>query len=246
VNERATEVTDESEQPEDQKHNKDSPEHMFSFELVYFASCADAQVRLKIFWICKLFSRGATLWRFEESTGGSDLERLQRCVGSIRQPMRFKLVFTSLLALSFSGGAFGAIVVEKQSRQLPFVEVVDGQGIHSFVFRGPKGTSRKPILVPPEEYWTVREAGLYKFVVRYHSGNVCSRLVTPEVFARYRVGDDFRDNEPFTERVTEDSKTVQPVVHHRKHTAQTRKHGRVSHRVAKHRRGHRALRIASR
>ena len=158
--------------------------------------------------------------------------------------MRFKLLFSSLLALAFAGSASGAIVVEKKSRQLPFVEVVDCQGIHSFVFRGPKGTSRKPIRVPPEEYWTVREAGLYKFVLRYHSGDVCSRLVTPEVFARYRVGDDFRDSELVTDRVTEDSKTMQPVVHHRKHTAQARKHGHVSRQVAKHRRGHRSRLVA--
>jgi hypothetical protein len=39
----------ESQQREDQKHNKDSPEHMFSFELVYFASHAGVRVRLKIF-----------------------------------------------------------------------------------------------------------------------------------------------------------------------------------------------------
>jgi len=70
--------------------------------------------------------------------------------------------------------------------------------------------------------------------------------VTPEVFARYRVGDDFRPNEPFTERVTEDSKTVQPVVHHRKHTAQMRKHAPASHRVAKHRRAHRSRLVAQR
>jgi hypothetical protein len=138
--------------------------------------------------------------------------------------------------------------VEKRSRQVPYVEVFECNGVHSFIFRGPVGTSRKPLLVPPEEYWTApREAGLYKFILRYHSGNVCSRLVTPEVFARYRVGDDFRDNEVATESVTEDSKTVQPVVHHhRKHTAQVKKHGHTSHAVAKHHRARRVSRIASR
>jgi hypothetical protein len=39
----------ESQQREDQQHNKDSPEHMFSFELVYFASFSGASLRLKIF-----------------------------------------------------------------------------------------------------------------------------------------------------------------------------------------------------
>jgi hypothetical protein len=100
-------------------------------------------------------------------------------------------------------------------------------------------------VVPPQEYWTAGEAGLYHFVLRYGSGRVCSRLVTPEVFARYRVGDDFRDSAPAAESSsTEDSKTVQPVVHHRKHTAQLKKRSHTEHRVAKHRR-HRSARIAA-
>jgi len=166
-------------------------------------------------------------------------------VGQLINAMRFKLLAVSILTLFLVGGAFAAIVIEKQSRQLPYVEVVDCEGVHSFVFRGPKGTSRKPILVPPEEYWTAHEAGLYKFVLRYHSGNVCSRLVTPEVFARYRVGDDFRDSELMTERVTEDNKSVQPVVHHRKHTAQVKRHSRSTRHLAKHHRA-RAHLIAKR
>jgi hypothetical protein len=161
--------------------------------------------------------------------------------------MRIKFLIVLLLATGVTGGVSAAVVVEKRSRQVPYVEVFECNGVHSFIFRGPVGTSRKPLLVPPEEYWTApREAGLYKFVLRYHSGNVCSRLVTPEVFARYRVGDDFRDNEVLTESVTEDSKTIQPLVHHhQKHTAQVRKrsHGRQ---VAKHHQKHRALRVASR
>ncbi|MFN2622196.1 MAG: hypothetical protein ABR611_05060 [Chthoniobacterales bacterium] len=167
-------------------------------------------------------------------------------VGQLINAMRFKLLAVSILTLFLVGGAFAAIVVEKQSRQLPYVEVVDCQGVHSFVFRGPKGTSRKPILVPPEEYWTAKEAGLYKFVLRYNGGNVCSRLVTPEVFARYRVGDDFRDSELMTERVTEDNKSVQPVAHHRKQTAQVKKHSRNTRHLARHHRTHRMLRVASR
>ena len=167
-------------------------------------------------------------------------------VGQLINAMRFKLLVVSILTLFLVAGAFAAIVVEKQSRQLPYVEVVDCQGIHSFVFRGPKGTSRKPILVPPEEYWTAKEAGLYKFVLRYHTGNVCSRLVTPEVFARYRVGDDFRDSELMTERVTEDNKSVQPVVHHRKHTAQVKKRSHTTRHLAKHHRAHRSRLVAQR
>jgi hypothetical protein len=40
---------DESQEGENQKHDKDGPEHIFSFELVYFASFAERQLRLKIF-----------------------------------------------------------------------------------------------------------------------------------------------------------------------------------------------------
>jgi hypothetical protein len=160
--------------------------------------------------------------------------------------MRSKFVVGSLLLVALAGGAFAAVVVEKNSRQVPYVEVFGCEGVHAFVFRGPTGTSRRPILVPPREYWTAQEAGLYKFVLRYHSGNVCSRLVTPEVFARYRVGDDFRDSEPaMSDRTqTDDSKSVQPMTHHRQSTAQVRKHRHASHRMAKHQRQHRSQRIA--
>jgi hypothetical protein len=162
--------------------------------------------------------------------------------------MRSKFFVGSLLLVVLTGGAFAAVVVEKKSRQVPYVEVFGCEGSHAFVFRGPTGTSRRPILVPPREYWTAQEAGLYKFVLRYHSGNVCSRLVTPEVFARYRVGDDFRDSDLATSdrTQTEDSKSVQPVTHHRNHTAQVRKHRHVSHSVAKHQRLQRSHRLAAR
>src|SRR5437764_3222759 len=148
--------------------------------------------------------------------------------------MRSKLLVLCFVGLFFVGGAFAAVVVEKRSRQMPFVEVFECHGGHSFVFRGPTGTSRHPILVPTREYWTAREAGLYSFLLRYESGHVCSRLVTPEVFARYRVGDDFNDCGPAVDRSqTDDSKTVQPVTRHRKHTAQLRKRSHKSSHVAK-------------
>jgi hypothetical protein len=41
VDERAAEMADETEEPENQENNEDSPEHMLSFELVYFVSNAD-------------------------------------------------------------------------------------------------------------------------------------------------------------------------------------------------------------
>jgi hypothetical protein len=163
--------------------------------------------------------------------------------------MRIKLLFVLLLTAILAGGAPAAVVVEKRSRQLPFVEVFECPGVHAFVFRGPRGTSRKPILVPPKEYWMAREAGLYKFVLRYHSGNVCSRLVTPEVFARYRVGDDFRDSEPYSEQMqAEDSKSVLPVAQHQRHTAHLTKRTH-KRQIAQHHRSHRSRnshRIAAR
>ncbi len=162
--------------------------------------------------------------------------------------MRSKFFAGSLLLVALAGSALAAVVVEKNSRQVPYVEVFGCEGVHAFVFRGPTGTSRRPILVPPREYWTAQEAGLYKFVLRYHSGNVYSRLVTPEVFARYRVGDDFRDSDlAMSDRTqTEDSKSVQPMTHHRKYTAQVRKHRHSSHRLAKHQRMPRGHRLAAR
>jgi hypothetical protein len=208
---------------------------MFSFELVYFASRARVELRVKILQN----SRG---WKLLAAPRGNDYNAM---IGSNPSLMRFKFLAVFFVGAALTGGAFAALVVEKQSRQVPFVEVFECNGVHSFVFRGPTGTSRKPILVPPEEYWTAREAGLYKFVLRYHSGNVCSRLVTPEVFARYRVGDDFNDCAPVTERTTEDSKTV-PVVRHRRHTAQSRKHGHTSRYLAKHHRSRRSTRVAAR
>jgi hypothetical protein len=181
-------------------------------------------------------------------TGGLEAKRLERRYSFNQVIMRTKFFIGLLLVTAFAAGTFAAAVVEKNSRQLPYVEVFDCHGIHSFVFRGPTGTSRRPILVPPREYWTATEAGLYSFVLRYHSGHVCSRLVTPEVFARYRVGDDFNDCAPASsDRIqTEDSKDVHPVTHHRKHTAQVQHKSRKHNAVAKHQRNHPSHRIAAR
>jgi hypothetical protein len=159
--------------------------------------------------------------------------------------MRTKFFAGLLLVTALAGGAFAAVVVEKKSRQMPDTAVLDCQGVHAFVFRGPTGTSRRPILVPPREYWTAQEAGLYSFILRYHSGRVCSRMVTPEVFARYRVGDDFNDCAPGPTQ-TDDSKTMQWITHHRQRTAQVRKHRHASHRVAKHHSRHKSQRLTLR
>ena len=135
--------------------------------------------------------------------------------------MRTKFLVGFLLFIALAGAASAAVVVEKNSRQLPYVEVFGCQGVHSFVFRGPTGTSRRAILVPPREYWTAQEAGLYKFVVRYSSGNVCSRLVTPEVFARYQVGDHFYDRPALRDQYqSDDSKSTETAARHRHTFAQ--------------------------
>jgi len=158
--------------------------------------------------------------------------------------MRTKFLAGFVLLIAFAGGASAAVVVEKRSRQLPHVEIFECQGIHSFIFRGPTGTSRRPILVPPREYWTAREAGIYSFVVRYSSGQVCSRLVTPEVFARYQVGEHFYDRPAVRDTYnSDDGKTSATVVRHRHTIAQAwpRSEKQTTHRaVAKQRKPHRS------
>ena len=134
--------------------------------------------------------------------------------------MRTRFLAGYLLLIAFAGGASAAVVVEKNSRQLPYVEVFGCQGIHSFIFRGPTGTSRRPILVTPRDYWIAQEAGIYSFVVRYSSGQVCSRLVTPEVFARYQVGEHFYDRPAVRDYTSDDSKTTATMVRHRHTIAQ--------------------------
>jgi hypothetical protein len=56
MEEGADDVADgEAEKPENQKNNKDSPEHIISFGLVSSASFAGPQVRLKNFSIPQIF-----------------------------------------------------------------------------------------------------------------------------------------------------------------------------------------------
>jgi hypothetical protein len=56
VNQITAERDDEAaEEPENQENDENSPEHMFSFGLVSLASCAEPQVRLKIFKITSPF-----------------------------------------------------------------------------------------------------------------------------------------------------------------------------------------------
>jgi hypothetical protein len=55
---------DESQQSQNQQHDEDSPKHMFSFELVYFASHQEARVRLKDFQFAALSTRGDGFMEF--------------------------------------------------------------------------------------------------------------------------------------------------------------------------------------
>ena len=195
-------------------------------------------MRLKIFKIRAAFSADIG-WAggSKQMTGGRESKRLERpCRSQII--MRTRFLAGSLLLIAFAAGASAAVVLEKKSRPLPYVEVFGCQGVHSFIFRGPTGTSRGPILVPPREYWTAQEAGIYSFVVRYSSGQVCSRLVTPEVFVRYQVGEHFYDRPAVRDYSSDDSKTTATVVRHRHTIAQAwpRNEKRKTHRaVVKHR-----------
>jgi hypothetical protein len=226
---------------------------LVDFGLVYIASFPGSQARLKIFNNHPHFRRsqrfpfpGIQIKNWQQRSKNTT-SPVRTSISSIFMRIKFFTVLVLLGALT--GGAFGAVVVEKRSREMPYVEVCEG--VNSFLFRGPKGTSRKPILVPSAEYWAVHEAGIYSFVLRYESGRVCSRLVTPEVFARYKIGEDYYDRlQTHTDSYeTEDSKTVQPAAHHhhRTDTAQLRKKKHSSHRTAaKHRRHHRARMVAQR
>jgi len=166
--------------------------------------------------------------------------------------MRSNLLASFLVAImpvSYAlGCAFEGTIVEKRSWLRPDASMIGTEGVHSFVFRGPTGTSRLPITVPNSQFWT-ETSGSYKFLLRDQQGNVRSQLVTAEVFARCQVGDYFNDRGPACAHSdAKDSKNITTVYHRRrKTTAQTRHHTRRSHRVVvKHRRHYPSKRIAQR
>ncbi len=135
-----------------------------------------------------------------------------------------------MIALLLSGCAFEGTIVEKRSRQIPDASMIGTEGVHSFVFRGPTGTSRLPIGVPKPQFWTETN-GMYTFLLRDQQGRVHSQMVTPEVYARCREGDYFNDRGPACKPPdSKDSKTVAAVVHRRR-----------SHRTAQIRRKHRKV-----
>ena len=166
--------------------------------------------------------------------------------------MRSNLLASFLVAILPASWALGCAyegtIVEKRSWPRPDASMIGTEGVYSFVFRGPTGTSRLPITVPNPQFWT-ETSGSYKFLLRNQQGNVHSQLVTAEVFARCQVGDYFNDRGPAcAQSDAKDSKNVTTVYHHRrKTTAQTRHHTRRSHRaVAKHRRHSPSKRLAQR
>lgn len=151
-----------------------------------------------------------------------------------------------------AGSAAAGVIVEKRSRVLPDSSIPGTEGVHSFVFRGPTGTSRSPITVPRPDFWPDQN-GMFSFVMRDSGGHLCSQMVTADVFARYRVGEDFNDEAVSMnsqEHVqASDNKSVQPVIVHWQRKSIARHHSRArrsQHAVAKHRRYHSATLIARR
>jgi hypothetical protein len=243
MDEPAANVTDKAEKPQNQKNNEDSPKHkVFLLVEVSSASYAGIPVRLWIFPIRQIFSEAPYFYinsnkslatRTEKHYKHSAFVILQTLLS-----MRSNLLASSLIFMLLAGSAFGCAydgtIVEKRSRPLPDSSMTGTEGVYSFVFRGPTGTSRIPITVPNPMFW-VESNGMYSFLLRDQQGNVRSQMVTAEVFARCRVGDYFNDRGPACANSdSKDSKSVTTVVRHRQHrrVAQTR---RTHRNVAMHR-----------
>jgi hypothetical protein len=152
--------------------------------------------------------------------------------------MRFNILVFSIVATLLTSCAYEGTIVEKRSRPLPDASMIGTEGVDSFVFRGPTGTSRLPIGVPNPQFWTETN-GMYSFLLRDQQGNVHSQMVTAEVYARCQVGDYFNDRGPACARPdSKDSKAVAAMVsQHRRHhqVAQSR---RTHRKVAAHHRHH--------
>jgi len=155
----------------------------------------------------------------------------------MRSNILASLVISVLLTSRAFGCAFEGTIVEKNSWLRPDASMIGTEGVYSFVFRGPTGTSRLPITVPNPQFWT-ESSGSYKFLLRDQQGHVRSQLVTAEVFARCQVGDYFNDRGPACQRPdSKDSKRTVAVVHQRRYhrVAQARRSYR---KMAMHRRHH--------
>ena len=188
-------------------------------------------------------------------TGGLISKILQRFRGSYSETgliMRLNPFASLLGVILLAGSAVAGVIVEKRSRVLPDSSIPGTEGIYSFVFRGPTGTSRLPITVPRPDFWPDQN-GLFSFVMRDSGGHLCAQMVTSDVFARYRVGDDFNDVVVSVNREEQvqaaDNKSVKPVIVHSQRRSIARHHsrtGRSHHAVAKHHRHHPATLVARR
>jgi hypothetical protein len=223
MDELAAKMADKTKKPENQKNNKDSPEHKISFGLksllfrVRRRRCA-----YRFFPIGQTLANPASFYiNSNKFSGGQKGEILQMfsALLVLQTPlsMRSNLLTSFLIAMLLAGCAFEGVVVEKRSRQTPDSSMIGTEGVDSFAFRGPTGTSRPPITVPSPQFWTETN-GRYSFLLRDRQGKAHSQMVTPEVFARYRVGDYFNDQQsPPEHSDSKSSKTVVAVVQQRRH-----------------------------
>ena len=161
--------------------------------------------------------------------------------------MRFLCLTVILLAgFTVSSRANEGVIVNKVCRPRADSTMVGTEGVYSFVFRGPVGTSRLPITVPSAEYWSWEreKSESCKFLLRDPQGNVCSHLVPSAVFVQYETGDHFNGCDPAGSRgrLEEDNKSVHPITVHRYHA----QHGQRGSRTAHHCRAQRTRGMASR
>ena len=146
--------------------------------------------------------------------------------------MRPNIFACYLIGFLLSGCAAEGVVTQKRSRPLPDASMIGSEGVNSFVFRGPTGTSRLPTAVPGPEFWGPERNGVYTFIIRDPQGNQRDQMVTPDVYARYRVGDYFNDQRPppaGESYGSSDSKTSRPMIHHHRRTARSLHKKRADH-----------------
>jgi hypothetical protein len=104
------------------------------------------------------------------------LKKLQAFVPSLLPstlPMRTNLLAPFFIVTVLTGCAFEGVVVEKRSRPLPDASMIGTEGVYSFAFRGPTGTSRPPITVPAPQFGTETN-GMDTFLLRDEQGTVRS------------------------------------------------------------------------
>jgi hypothetical protein len=249
MDELAAKMADEAEKPENQQNNKDSPEHKVSFGLKFLLLRVRRPPCAYGFWsIGQIFDNPTAFTQIRTNRWRSELKNITNgfrlFTSQILLSMRSKLLASCLVAMLLASHAFGCAfegtIVEKPSWLRPDTSMIGTEGVYSFVFRGPTGTSRPPIGVPIPQFWT-ESSGSYKFLLRDQQGNVRSQLVTAEVFARCRVGDYFNDRGPAcAPSDAKDSKATVGVIQQRRHHRMAQA-GRSHRKVAQARRSHRKV-----